>query len=205
MDSYSKAADRDRALASAAGSAEPRAQRLVAERLFDRVRATVHYLVAYDSEADDLVQLTMVEILRSLDSFQGRSRLETWADRITIRSCMRALRHRRRQEQNQLLVAEREGSEAAPGGSRAWSSQEQEAARAQLRHRLAIKLQKLTPQRRVVVVLRYVHGYSIKEIARITEAPPNTVRDRLQVGKRQLRGLILKDPELRDWAGTLNR
>jgi len=32
----------------------------------------------------------------------------------------------------------------------------------------------------------------------VTETPVNTVRDRLQTGKHELRGLILRDPVLRE-------
>ncbi len=195
----------DLALASAAGCDE-RASRAVVERLLDRVRATVHYLVAGSSDADDLVQLSLVEILRSIDSFQGRSRLETWADRVTVRTVMRELKRRQRQERP--LVRD-SGAGLAPEDRaqevlRQDGAQEREALRGQLRRRLALKLQRLSPPRRAVVVLRYVHGYSIREISRITDAPPNTVRDRLQVGKRLLRGFILRDPVLRDWAEMMD-
>lgn len=197
----------DLALASAAGRADSRAQRAVVDRLLDRVRATVHYLVAGNNgDADDLVQLSLVEILRSVDSFKGRSRLETWADRITVRTTMRELRRRRKQEK--AIVRDSEEGLAALDRAPEVSlqqSQEREALRGQLRGRLAQKLQRLSPQRRAVVVLRYVHGYSILEISRLTDAPPNTVRDRLQVGKRLLRGFILKDPVMRDWAEMMDR
>ncbi len=199
MASDSTPAGEDLALASAAGRADDRALRAVAERLLDRVRATVHYLVAGHADAEDLVQLSLVEILRSIDSFQGRSRLETWADRITVRTTMRELRRRRQQDR-------RDQAEAAVDPlPRQDASQEQEALRGQLRSRLAVKLQRLSPQRRAVVVLRFVHGYSIREIAEITGTRANTVRDRLQVGKRLLRGFILKDPVLRDWAEMMDR
>ncbi len=199
MASDSTPAGEDLALASAAGRADDRALRAVAERLLDRVRATVHYLVAGHADAEYLVQLSLVEILRSIDSFQGRSRLETWADRITVRTTMRELRRRRQQDR-------RDQAEAAVDPlPRQDASQEQEALRGQLRSRLAVKLQRLSPQRRAVVVLRFVHGYSIREIAEITGTRANTVRDRLQVGKRLLRGFILKDPVLRDWAEMMDR
>ena len=198
MASESIPAGDDLALTSAAGRAEPRALRAVAERLLDRVRATVHYLVAGHADAEDLVQLSLVEILRSIDSFRGRSRLETWADRITVRTSMRELRRQRQQDQRDQAEAKIDLS------PRQDASQEREALRGQLRLRLATKLARLSPERRAVVVLRFVHGYSIREIAEITETPANTARDRLQVGKRLLRGFILKDPVLRDWAEMMD-
>ena len=196
-------------LARAASADDTQARREVVDRLLDRVRATVRYLVsAASNDADDLVQLSLVEILRSLKTFRGKSRLETWADRITVRTCMRALRQRRRLEASQPMPGDvdqlgQQTEEPVPGREPA-RSQEQQVSRRQLRGRLAETMQKLSPQRRAVVVLRFVHGYSIKEIAQLTGAPPNTVRDRLQVGKRQLRQHVLRDPVLRHWAEVMD-
>jgi RNA polymerase sigma-70 factor (ECF subfamily) len=52
------------------------------------------------------------------------------------------------------------------------------------------------------VVLHHVEGYGLPEIAEISGAPVNTVRDRLRIGRRQLRQRILADPEVRDWLKT---
>jgi len=197
----------DLELARAAGRQDPGARRLLAERLFTRVRTTVYYLAPRDRDADDLVQRSLVEILSSVKGFRGESRLETWADRITVRTCMRALKKRQRRDQSVSLVGdvltvqEQEGGPVAHARPR--NPQEQTLSRRQLRQRLSLKLQKLTAARRMAMILRWVFGYSLKEIAELTDAPVNTVRDRLQVGKRQLRAMILKDSILRDWAETM--
>lgn len=199
-------AESDLELARAAGQQDPGARRLLAERLFTRVRTTVHYLAPQDRDADDLVQRSLVEILSSVKGFRGESRLETWADRITVRTCMRALKKRQRRDQSVSLVGdvltvqEREGGAVARDLARPRNPQEQTLSQRQLRQRLSLKLQRLTAARRMAMILRWVFGYSLKEIAELTEAPVNTVRDRLQVGKRQLRAMILKDSILRDWA-----
>jgi len=167
--------------------------RRLAERLLDRVRATVHYLAADDADADDLVQLALVEILRSAKSFRGESKLETWADRITVRTSLRWLKRRRSRHQQIQRAAERDPAATA-------SEPERALALRMLRRRLALKLDRLKPDRRAAVVLRHVHGYSVAEISELTGTPLNTVRDRLRVGKQQLRELVTGDPLLRDWA-----
>ena len=85
------------------------------------------------------------------------------------------------------LVADPEPAEFLSG--------EDEAAKAGLRRRLSGLLSRLSPERRTAVVLHYVQGYSVQEIAELTEAPANTVRDRLQVGKALLRKYLLKDSD----------
>jgi RNA polymerase sigma-70 factor (ECF subfamily) len=165
----------------------------MAERLIDRVRTTVAYLAPNHPDADDLVQRSLIEILRSAGSFRGESALETWADRIASRTAMRLIKQRARQAEVVTLVADPEPEEFLSG--------EDEAAKAGLRTRLSGLLSRLSPERRAAVVLHYVQGYSVQEIAELTETPANTVRDRLRVGKALLRKYILKDPALGEGEG----
>ncbi|MFH2005082.1 MAG: sigma-70 family RNA polymerase sigma factor [bacterium] len=179
-------------LASAAAAGSDDARRELAERVLDRIRTTVRYLCGDHADASDITQQCLVEVLRSAGSFQGLSRLETWADRITVRTAMRLLRRRRQQEARFRTT---ELPEAA-------TTDTPEAAldRTRVQASMANLLQKLTPERRTVLTLQIVYGYSIREIVELTEAPPETVRDRLKVGKKQLRRLILTDDALREWA-----
>ena len=182
----------DRELAAAAAGGDRRASRLLAERLMPRVRTLVRYLVADDRDADDLVQLALIEILRSLRNFRGESRLEAWADRIAVRTAMRELKRRRWREGIVALDDPRPPEVA--------STQDSDLERRQLRRHLGELLGRLPPEQRVVVVLRLVHGYPPAEIAEVVGAPLNTVRDRLRVGRRKLRRLLVRDPILREWA-----
>ena len=159
----------------------------MAERLLDRVRTTVAYLASNHPDADDLVQRSLIEILRSAGTFRAESSLETWADRIASRTALRLLKQRARQAEVVTLVADPEPEEFFCG--------ETEAEKATLRRKLAALLSRLSPERRAAVVLHHVHGYTVEEIADITEAPANTVRDRLRVGKSLLKKYILKGSE----------
>ncbi len=200
--------EKEIALTRAAGQGDLRAREQLAERLFDRVRATVSYLAGGDPDKDDLVQLSLVEILRSAGSYRAEGPLEGWADRITVRTSLRALKRRRRRDGVLHAVDDAEAAmarlqtESSPTGA---SGMEQEAQRRELHQRLALVLGRLDPQRRAAVLLRWVHGYSVEEIAAMTDARVNTVRGRLRRGKRQLRKLILADPALRGWEPWVNR
>lgn len=180
----------DRLLAAAAGRGEAWAEAHLARRLLERVRNTVYYLAAGDRDADDLVQLSLVEILRSAGSFRGESALETWADRIVVRTALRQLRQRRRRESpislEDLPLADPVALQA-------------QLHRRELQHRLAVHLLHLPPERRAVIVLHWMLGHTVEEVAALTDAPPNTVRKRLRVGKQQLRKRLRQDPVFLDW------
>jgi RNA polymerase sigma factor (sigma-70 family) len=73
------------------------------------------------------------------------------------------------------------------------------ASATQLRWQINTLVSKLSEKQQVAVRLRYVHEYSIKEIAAITNSPENSVRDRLRVGKKKLKKLLAKSPVVEGW------
>lgn len=186
----------DRDLARRAGDGDEAARREVAGRLLPRVRTTVRYLVAGDRDSDDLVQQALLEVLRVVGTYQGNASLEYWADRVVVRTALRRIKQRRWRETIVRLDSEEPG--VADAG------QERSYERRELRRRLAVHLEKIPLQRRTAVVLHWVRGYTIPEIADLTGAKLNTVRGRLRDAKRQLRKQLLKDPVLRDWIESIH-
>lgn len=160
----------------------------IAHRLLPRVRTTVAYIVGEGPDTLDMVQDIMVEILRSLRNFEGRSTLETWADRIAVRLVMRQIRKRRA---NQRLETG-DADQLASG----WPTAENLAQGEFVRRRLAVHLARLSPERRLTFVLHAVYGYTAPEIAEMTGTKVNTVRDRLKHARRQLRELVSQDQAL---------
>ncbi|MBU1239174.1 sigma-70 family RNA polymerase sigma factor, partial [Myxococcota bacterium] len=112
-------------------------------------------------------------------------------ERITVRTSLRYLRQRRSRETVVQLGLEREGSSFETGENFTDARQMQCVI-----NRL---MWQLKPERRMVLVLRFVYRHSIEEIAELTESPVNTVRDRLRVGKAKLMKLMRTDPAMRDW------
>ena len=142
-------------LTRAAARGDEEARREVARRLHDRVAGTVRYLRGVRPDTPDLVQTCLVELLRSLGGFRGESRLETWADRIAVRTTMRELG--REQKRLQDAAASRVEQPGSPV-----EDPERRLGREELQSHVAAMLQKLSPERRLVMVLRAVHGYTMK-------------------------------------------
>jgi len=183
--------DSDYALTQAAAQGDRSARRLMAERLLDRVRTTVRYISADDRDQDDWVQIAMIEILRSARTFQGSGSLESWSDRIAVRSAMRHLKRRRKKESVvELQEDPRHEPEVNPSEGH---------TRMAIRRQVARLLGTISGDRRTCVVLRLVYGYSIDEIAEMTAAPRNTVRDRLKRGRKQLKDKVRRDALLKEW------
>lgn len=165
-------------------SGDGHAQRLLANRLVVRVRRAASAIMRGSVDADDAAQHALIEILRSAASYRGDSSVERWADRITSRSVIRFARAVRRRNQT---VESGLDAEQAPA-----EFPEERAAEGVVRG-VDAYLAMLPESRREVLVLRHGLGHSVEEIAELTQASPNTVKDRLLAARRDLRKLIQRD------------
>ncbi len=174
-----------------AARAAKRDRRIAAElltRLTPRVTRVVAKLAGTGAEFHDHVQVCLLEVLKALPSFNGRSSLETWASAVTFRVLMRQLKRKRRRERTVVV-----DSETEPRDDR---TPAQVVERARLLERLSRHLDRLSEERRSALLLRVGLGHSVAEVAEITGAPHNTVRDRLRVGLRELRASMAGDSSL---------
>lgn len=171
-------------------SGDPASQAALVDRVLDQVRRTASYLAGGQDDAQDLAQSALIRILRAAGDFRGESTLEYWAERITVHTCAKYFEKNRRRRG----LFEKTYRPAPPVMG---VEEKTEAFRA--RHRLATLLGTLDLKIRTVMVLHYLDGYSIPETADLTDTPVNTVRGRLQEGRKKLKKKILNDPLLRVW------
>jgi RNA polymerase sigma-70 factor, ECF subfamily len=125
------------------------------------------YFVVYDrAGAEDIAQEAFLSAIRALDRFDRRRPFGPWLHRIVVNRAIDWSRAR-------ALRREVEASAESPAADRA---EEVLGARDELDTALA----SLSPERRAVVVLRYVLGYTPGEIAKMLELPRGTVNSRLR-------------------------
>jgi RNA polymerase sigma-70 factor (ECF subfamily) len=165
-------------------ASDPAACRTLAKRLVGRVHRVSKSILRSGADADDATQQSLIEILASAKSYRGDSSLERWSDRIVVRTSLRFARSRqkigaREEDDTALENAPLEASD---------NSLSEEAPR-----HVKAYLEQLPDAQRDALVLRHVLGYSIPEIAEMTEVSPNTVKDRLLRGSREMRKLIRRD------------
>jgi RNA polymerase sigma-70 factor (ECF subfamily) len=187
-------AGRDLELARSVAGGDRGAAEELAGRLYERVRAACRYLAGAHPDWEDLVQNVMIEILSSTASYQGEAPLEAWAQTIVMRTLWRQIRRR---ERYAILIRAFQSAETK--GDLDGRAQEQAADAVSLRARIARCLDRIHYAQRTCLVMKFVYGYSVKEIADLTEAPENTVKDRLKKGKERLRGLMAVDGVIREY------
>lgn len=175
------------ALTQACARGDDRAMRKLAAMLFDRVRALTYTVAGSDPDSNDYAQIAFIEILRAAGSFRGDSSLQRFADRITVRSVIREIKRNKRHRWHLPLdIADEEKI--------AYKSIENEIHQRQIVIKLSNIIQNLGYKFGVPLQLKLALGYSVQEIAELTDTPYNTVRERLRIGRKRLHKAIAEDP-----------
>lgn len=174
----------DLELMSLVAARDPVATQRLADRLVSRVHRVARSILREPADADDAAQQSLIEIITSAKSYRGGASIERWSDRIAVRTTMRLARDRRKRAgrvddavELDEIVTEGPGPES--GGFTPRTASEY--------------LSTIPDKQRTALVLRHVMGYSVSEIAELTGTSPNTVKDRLLRGAREMRRLIRRD------------
>lgn len=138
-------------------------------------RALRHLGVA-DAEIADVSQEVFITVHKKLSEFEGRSSLRTWLYGICIRV---ASDHRRRAYvRHEQPSAEPVAEHAALGQDLGPGLED----RATLRALLGV----LDSDKRAVLVLYEIEGFTMKEVAEIVECPLQTAYSRLHAARERL-------------------
>ena len=168
---------------------DPVAQRLLVERVGGRVFNVSRLLCGASADAEDAAQLSLIEILKSAETFRVAENLEAWTDRITVRTTLRA---RRRERARRSLLSRWLSPGFFPWGTPS-STPARDAGGVER------FLDQLDPERRRAFVLHHALDYTVDEIAEATGAPVGTVKDRLVMARRTLRRFIERDARRAGW------
>jgi RNA polymerase sigma-70 factor (ECF subfamily) len=159
----------------------------------DRLLRSAYCLCGNETEAQDLVQDTFLQALRSVHRFQGRSTVYTWLHAILLN----LTRHYHRDRQRMVYDDELAGREAAPADESPGSLDTGAAASA-----LREALHRLSPAHREVIILRYYEDLKIHEIAGHLGLSAGTVKSRLHYAIGELQKILPAELNLFGAGGT---
>lgn len=161
------------------------------DRYGDRIYQLGVRVCPTPTEAEDLVQETMVQALNSWSRFKGESQPYTWLFRIAMRTCKRM--HRRRVGEPEDFVPLDELLGFGDGASLrrrpppAADSQNEIHQMRDLRRRLDAALHRVPQLFRVALVLKDIADFSLDEVAEILGVQTGTVKTRVHRGRLYLR------------------
>jgi RNA polymerase sigma-70 factor (ECF subfamily) len=127
------------------------------------------------SDADDLAQDTLVKAYLSLTGYQDKGRFRSWLFKIAHNTF---LNHMARQRTTESIDEAR----TLVSNTAADSSFEHQD--------LYMALRALPPKERSAITLFYLNGYSINDIAKITDASEGAVKTQLSRGRDKLKAKL---------------
>ena len=163
-------------LAAQAGRAE--AFEELAQRWHPRLLRAAWRLTGDVEGAREAVQEAWLAIARGLGRLDDPARFGAWALTIARRRCADWIRTRRRWRGRESTIDDRSPGEPATALP--------QDARARVREALG----RLDPDRRTLLALFYLEGFSIEEIAVTLGIPPGTVKSRLFQARAKLRAAL---------------
>jgi RNA polymerase sigma-70 factor (ECF subfamily) len=135
----------------------------------------MRHLSASREDAEDLTQDVFVIAQTKAHTYAGKASLRTWLTQVAIN----ALRgYRRREAVRHLLRMNHRATtdEVSSILDSEWLLQ---------------GIRKLSPFLQVTFVLHDVNGFSVREVAELTNCPEGTVKARLHYGRKRLKQLLI--------------
>jgi RNA polymerase sigma-70 factor, ECF subfamily len=176
---------RDQELISRAQRGAPGAFEELYYAWVDRVHRHLYTIVGQDSELDDLVQQTFIQVYRSITTYRAEAHFGTWLHRVTLNVALLHLRRRKRwfrpETSDVLLPVPQPAAPLAPDDS---------VDRQQKLALLHGALSRINPKKRVAFLLYEAGGYTLEEIAELVDAPLNTVAARLRAARQEIRKTV---------------
>jgi RNA polymerase sigma-70 factor, ECF subfamily len=176
----------DSAVVAAALRGRPEACEEIVRRYERPIFGLIARMVRDEAQAEDLTQDTFVKMFRALARYDQALRFSSWLFRIAHNTAIDYLRQRR------LLVStpiedpdnDADPLESLPDPSAI--SPERSAERGELAAAVDRALDRVRPDYRAVLVLRYQEGLEYQDIADVLGAPLGTVKTFLHRARRDL-------------------
>ncbi|WP_431802217.1 RNA polymerase sigma factor [Halobacillus andaensis] len=138
---------------------------------------TAFAIAKSEADAADIVQETFIRVYRSFDSYDETKPFKPWFYRILMNETNRLLK--KRSDPRSVIIDVEKDEALHPVSSVQGEYEDLQEALDQLDH-----------HHKTVLVLKYLHGFSEKEIAAILDENQNTIKSRLFKGRKKLKQVL---------------
>ena len=175
------AASADALLVDRAGHGDADAFDLLIRPRLDRLFRMAVAILRSEPDARDAVQEACVRAWRDLPRLRDIDRFDAWLAQILVNGCRDSLRRQRRIQVREIDVAEMPAGETDP--ALAVANDAESVAEVEAIQRAFDRLDAPT---RSLLVLHYVEGRPLAEIAAVLGSPVGTIKWRLSNARRSL-------------------
>ncbi len=136
-------------------------------------------------KAEHIMQETFLSMIKSLHQFDGNSRISTWLYRIVSNHCLMLAR---KDKSRTFISIDNDDDLYGDKYTADWSNiPNKDIENTELKKILDDSIDKLSPEYRIVFLLRDVEGLSTEETAQLTELSITAVKSRLHRARAFLR------------------
>jgi RNA polymerase sigma-70 factor (ECF subfamily) len=132
------------------------------------------------------VQIVLIKIFKSLDQFSAKVPFKHWVSRVTVNTCLNAIRHEKRRPEVRMadLSEDEEAVVLALAATAAELSPDAQLCARDLIQRLVACLK---TEERFLIRLIYLEGFTIEEASQITSWGVGAVSMRLSRARAKMR------------------
>lgn len=161
----------------------------------DHLYRTAYRFSGSAEDAEDLVQDLLVKLYARRTEFQRVDQLRPWLTRSLYRVFVDAKRKRSRTPLGHQADLPAEADTDPWEGFAASGPSPDEATELLITgSRLRQALFTLRPEQRALLVLHDAEGYTLQELENVLSTPLGTLKSRLHRARRQMRGLLQREP-----------
>lgn len=177
----------EQTLTARAKSGDPSAFEALVVPHRQRILRLIQRILRNREDAEDAVQIALLQAFSHLDDFQGNAQFSSWLSRIAVNAALMRLRTIKRKCETSLdqMVADEDSLvrfqviEVRPNPEQNYLARERRAI-------LSAAVRQLGPRNRAVLDLRDTQGLSAKETAQVLGIAASTVKARLHRARLKL-------------------
>lgn len=179
---------KDRSLADRARHGDLDAFEELMHVRIDAIHRLSYAIVGDEADAGDATQETFIAAWRRIRELRDPDRFDAWLQRIAVNAARMALRARRRRRVREIPAGDIEAlAVASDRGAPERSDADV----------LGAALDRIPTDQRTILVLHYLEGHGVADLAEILEIPVGTVKSRLHTARRTLEAALVTDGRAR--------
>jgi RNA polymerase sigma-70 factor (ECF subfamily) len=151
-----------------------------------RVYNISYRFMGNEADAYDIAQESLIKIYKNITSFKGESSLSSWVYRLTVNTCMDALRKRK----NAPVSLEYTMDKGMPFEDTFSATPEENALSIEKSEDIQKAINILSESYKTVIIMRDVDGYTYEEISQMLDISVGTVKSRINRGRQKLKELL---------------